>query len=79
MYFSLTENMLMLICLAIAAGLVDGVLITPGKGDVGRLPAMGFNSWNSYGCNISENTFLSAAEHMVKLGLRVSESTPCHA
>jgi alpha-galactosidase len=41
-----------------------------GKGDVGRLPAMGWNSWNEYGCNINESVFLTAADELVSLGLK---------
>lgn len=41
-----------------------------GKGDVGRLPAMGWNSWNEYGCNINESIFLTAANELVSLGLK---------
>jgi alpha-galactosidase len=41
-----------------------------GKGDVGRLPAMGWNSWNEYGCNINESVFLTAASELVSLGLK---------
>lgn len=36
----------------------------------GRLPAMGWNSWNEYGCNISSDVFLTVADLMVNLGLR---------
>ncbi len=39
---------------------------------VGRLPALGWNSWNAYGCDINEKSFLDAANSMVKLGLKVS-------
>jgi alpha-galactosidase len=38
---------------------------------VGRLPALGWNSWNAYGCDISEDKFLSAAQKIVSLGLKV--------
>jgi alpha-galactosidase len=41
-----------------------------GKGDVGRLPAMGWNSWNEYGCSINESVFLTAANQLVSLGLK---------
>jgi alpha-galactosidase len=38
---------------------------------VGKLPALGWNSWNAYGCNISEDKFLTAAQKLVDLGLKV--------
>jgi alpha-galactosidase len=42
-----------------------------GKLEVGKLPALGWNSWNAYDCNISEEKFLSAARKLVALGLKV--------
>jgi alpha-galactosidase len=41
-------------------------------GGVGRLPALGWNSWNAYACNINESSFLVAAEAMVSLGFKAS-------
>ncbi|PSR84183.1 glycoside hydrolase family 27 protein [Coniella lustricola] len=35
----------------------------------GRLPAMGWNSWNTYQCDINAALFLSQAQAMVDLGL----------
>lgn len=40
--------------------------------EVGKLPALGWNSWNAYACNINEEHFLSAARKLVDLGLKVS-------
>ena len=34
-----------------------------------RTPQMGWNTWNHFGCDISEDTILSAAEAMVKANL----------
>ncbi|KAK1983976.1 glycoside hydrolase superfamily [Colletotrichum cereale] len=39
-------------------------------GATGRLPALGWNSWNEYGCDINETVFLTAARHIVDYGLR---------
>lgn len=36
----------------------------------GRLPAMGWNSWNEYGCNINEEVFVEVGELLVSLGLK---------
>uniref|UniRef100_A0A8H7N278 Alpha-galactosidase n=1 Tax=Bionectria ochroleuca TaxID=29856 RepID=A0A8H7N278_BIOOC len=40
------------------------------SGGMGRLPAMGWNSWNEYACDINEGVFLETGELMVSLGLR---------
>ncbi|KAH0578323.1 hypothetical protein H2248_003944 [Termitomyces sp. 'cryptogamus'] len=37
---------------------------------VGRLPFMGYNTWNAYGCNINERVVLQTANLMQSLGLR---------
>jgi alpha-galactosidase len=36
----------------------------------GRLPAMGWNSWNEYGCNINEEVFVTVARQLINLGLK---------
>ncbi|TCD67116.1 hypothetical protein EIP91_000456 [Steccherinum ochraceum] len=36
----------------------------------GKTPALGWNSWNAYRCNISETRLLAAANDMVSLGLK---------
>jgi len=38
---------------------------------VGKLPALGWNSWNAFHCEIDESKFLTAAEKLVSLGLKV--------
>ncbi|EGO03621.1 glycoside hydrolase family 27 protein [Serpula lacrymans var. lacrymans S7.3] len=37
---------------------------------VGRLPAMGFNAWNAYACNVNESLIVQTAQDMQKLGLQ---------
>ncbi|RPD75315.1 glycoside hydrolase [Lentinus tigrinus ALCF2SS1-7] len=37
--------------------------------DVGKTPALGWNSWNAYGCNINEDKILAAANQFISLGL----------
>ncbi|KAE9383888.1 glycoside hydrolase [Gymnopus androsaceus JB14] len=37
---------------------------------VGRLPALGYNTWNAFGCNVNEDLVLEAAQLMVSLGLQ---------
>jgi alpha-galactosidase len=36
----------------------------------GRLPALGWNSWNEYACDISEDLFLEVAQKLADLGLK---------
>lgn len=48
---------------AIASALVTKDRVT------GRLPAMGWNSWNEYECNINESVFINVADNMISLGL----------
>ncbi|QDS73423.1 hypothetical protein FKW77_008431 [Venturia effusa] len=50
--------------------IAPAVLALENKWGVGRLPALGWNSWNAYRCSITEAQFLSAAEKMVSLGLK---------
>lgn len=45
-----------------------GALILPDG--VGRLPALGWSSWNAYGCEIDESSFLDTANAMVDLGFK---------
>ncbi|KAK7928293.1 hypothetical protein PG985_005291 [Apiospora marii] len=47
---------------------VGHALVSPDG--TGRLPAMGWNSWNEYACNINEDVFLRVADLMVELGLK---------
>nr|A7XZT2.1 RecName: Full=Probable alpha-galactosidase B; AltName: Full=Melibiase B; Flags: Precursor [Rasamsonia emersonii]ABU94728.1 alpha-galactosidase [Rasamsonia emersonii] len=37
---------------------------------VGKLPALGWNSWNAFGCDIDEEKILTAANQIVNLGLK---------
>jgi alpha-galactosidase len=36
----------------------------------GRLPALGWSSWNEFGCDITEDVFIGIAEKLTSLGLR---------
>lgn len=62
--FTLDILVPLLAALPLAKGLVrpDGV---------GKLPALGWNSWNAFNCNITESDFLTAANQIVSLGLKV--------
>ena len=36
---------------------------------LGLKPAMGWNTWNKYGCDINEDVIISNADEIIKLGL----------
>ena len=55
------------ITLLLLGHLVDALVL---KHDVGRVPALGWNSWNAYHCNVSEANLLVAANAMIKHGLK---------
>ena len=38
--------------------------------NIGRLPALGWNSWNAYHCDVNETDILSAAESFISKGLK---------
>ena len=44
-------------------------LVMP-DGHTGKLPTMGWNSWNAYACDITEDKFLTAAQALIDTGLR---------
>ncbi|KAJ8693957.1 hypothetical protein PTI98_008894 [Pleurotus ostreatus] len=39
---------------------------------VGRLPTLGYNTWNAYQCNIDEDLMLTTAQLMKSLGLQAA-------
>ncbi|KAL7928519.1 glycoside hydrolase family 27 protein [Trichoderma chlorosporum] len=45
-----------------------GAIVMP-DGTTGKVPSLGWNSWNAYHCDINETKFLSAAELIVSSGL----------
>lgn len=57
------------VALVVAAAGLSRALVLPNN--VGKLPALGWNSWNAYGCNINETDFLQAADRIVSLGFKV--------
>lgn len=54
--------------LAIASFTAVNAVVRPNN--VGRLPALGWNSWNAFHCDIDEGKFLSAAETLVSRGFK---------
>ncbi|KAL9616886.1 MAG: hypothetical protein Q9160_008275 [Pyrenula sp. 1 TL-2023] len=55
--------------LVIALAPIANAIVMP-DGYTGKLPTLGFNSWNAYHCNIDATKFLSAAQALVDTGLR---------
>ena len=53
-----------------ALGFAHPVVALVSPDGIGRLPAMGWNSWNEYGCNIKEDVFVTVAKQLVALGLK---------
>jgi alpha-galactosidase len=45
-------------------------------GGVGKLPALGWNSWNAFNCDIDEDKFMTAANQLKSLGLVVITYDP---
>lgn len=37
----------------------------------GKLPALGWNSWNAYHCDINESRILDAANAIIEFGFKV--------
>ena len=54
------KYLLLCIILALASALNNGV---------GKTPAMGWNSWNKYGCKINETLIKKTADLLVSTGL----------
>jgi alpha-galactosidase len=55
--------------LAIAVTCASAVELKNPQG-IGRVPAMGWNSWNEFACNIDEDVFLQVSDLLIKLGLK---------
>ncbi|KAJ6045934.1 Aldolase-type TIM barrel [Penicillium canescens] len=56
--------------LAIALPLLPSANALVRKDGVGKLPALGWNSWNAFGCDIDSTKILTAANEIVNLGLK---------
>ena len=65
-----------MLSVAVSLLLLPGALAAVGKDGVGRLPALGWNSWNAFNCKIDESRFMVAARKLVELGLRVWMCNP---
>jgi hypothetical protein len=54
--------------LVLTASHLGFALVSPDG--TGRLPAMGWNSWNEYNCGINETVFLTVGNLLISLGLK---------
>jgi alpha-galactosidase len=49
----------------------------------GKLPALGWNSWNAFSCDVDADKIMAAANEVVNLGLKdvgyeyINSNTPC--
>ncbi|KAF1950610.1 putative alpha-galactosidase B [Byssothecium circinans] len=59
----------MVLAFALLAGLLTPVTGLESNG-LGKLPALGWNSWNAFHCDIQESLFLDAAQSLVDLGFK---------
>ncbi|KAH8904673.1 glycoside hydrolase [Coniochaeta sp. PMI_546] len=62
-----SEVLLSLVLTSLVAHIVDA-LVTPDG--VGKLPALGWNSWNEFHCDINATVFETIAQRIVDLGLK---------
>ncbi|KDR71599.1 hypothetical protein GALMADRAFT_143854 [Galerina marginata CBS 339.88] len=53
-------------------GIAASAPTTPPSTLTGKLPALGWNSWNAYGCNVNSAKVLAAANQFVSLGLKTA-------
>jgi alpha-galactosidase len=47
---------------------IANALVSPDG--TGRLPALGWSSWNEYACDINEAVFLKVSDRLIELGLK---------
>lgn len=62
-------NLLLLLYLLLT-NVVYGNAYVMSDGFTGKLPTLGWNSWNAYYCDITEEHFLTAARVFVDSGLK---------
>ncbi|KAJ5948012.1 hypothetical protein N7466_001027 [Penicillium verhagenii] len=56
--------------LAVLAAVLPSADALVRKDGVGKLPALGWNSWNAFGCDVNATAILAAANDVVSLGLK---------
>ena len=50
-----------------------GLAVSTDGNGLALTPPMGFNDWNAYGCNVSENLVKQTADKIVSSGLAAAE------
>ncbi|PLB35187.1 glycoside hydrolase family 27 protein [Aspergillus candidus] len=55
---------------ALLAGLPQGTLALEMADGIGKLPALGWSSWNAFGCEINAEKIMTAADQFIELGLK---------
>ena len=58
------------ILVAMLAAMITPSLLSAQDKDLARTPPMGWNSWNKFGCNVSEDMIRGMADGMVKSGMK---------
>ncbi len=58
------------ILVAMLAAMIAPSLLTAQDKDLARTPPMGWNSWNKFGCKVSEDMIRGMADGMVKSGMK---------
>src|SRR5206468_5572786 len=56
--------------LLLAAALIAAGASAAGADGLASTPPMGWNSWNKFGCNVSEDMIRQMADGMVKSGMK---------
>ncbi|KAJ5272357.1 hypothetical protein N7478_007482 [Penicillium angulare] len=62
--------MLTSLTLAVLAAVLPSTEALVREDGVGRLPALGWNSWNAFACDVNATAILTAANEIVQLGLK---------
>jgi hypothetical protein len=63
----LTSLSMMSILLIPSSPLIQAL---PNQNDLGRVPPMGWNSWNAYFCTVTEDSMKEATNELIRLGLQ---------
>jgi alpha-galactosidase len=61
---------MLVLCVLSGLALAGPTVAIVSQDGTGRLPAMGWNSWNEYGCDIKDSDFIKVGELLISLGLK---------
>lgn len=62
-------TILLVLCILLSTTL-SGLAYVMSDNVTGKLPSLGWNSWNTFNCDVNEDHFLTAAEELVNRGLK---------